>query len=299
MARSWPGRAKVSPTSPCSPGGRPVPSEARLAVVVAGNEAVIERESSPEATEARKGASTGWASNCFHPRPSTRKRQARSTGSMASSLANPGAPSADSREGITSAGDARPYRGTGGPSAVIPGGSRLIAVKHPFHRQPGLPGDPSIVPQEHLPSRTLVSESPCQGGLAFGGGRERLHRQSSLDLQFVLDLRQERVRLPQGERHAVLHHPGRGQRLQGLQSVRSPHFGMFESVPHQRELHGELDVREAPVPELEVEPPGVPRPHALFLHPNAHPPDSHDLLDAEGLRVGEVRRIGEEPPAEI
>jgi hypothetical protein len=58
IARSCPGTANVYPTSPCSPGGSPVPSEARLADVVEGNTVLIGR---PEvlAASTRNGASSG------------------------------------------------------------------------------------------------------------------------------------------------------------------------------------------------------------------------------------------------
>ena len=88
------GTATWRPSSPCAPGGAPVPSEARLVTVVAGNPDVI----GPPSIAFRNGASSGWAFSCSQPRPSITRTQARGSGGRSRTLAASGTPSAASTE---------------------------------------------------------------------------------------------------------------------------------------------------------------------------------------------------------
>ena len=105
-------------------------------------------------------------------------------------------------------------------------------------------------------------------------------------LQPVLDLAQEAVRVVEGAVLLVRQAPGRGQRLQRRQRGALPHRGQVAAVEQLQELHGELDVADAAAAGLDVALalPGVAR---LALHPPLH------RLDLVDLRGGQVAAVDE------
>ena len=96
-----PGTATWQPRIPCCPGGLPVPSDAMLVAVVAGNPAVSGR---PDiASSDRNGAAAGCSRSSSQPSPSTTSRQTRSAYGSRSGFGSPGTPSADSTDSPRSA----------------------------------------------------------------------------------------------------------------------------------------------------------------------------------------------------
>src|SRR4051794_32640588 len=112
--RSDPGTREVKPTTPCSPGVSPVPSDVRLVAVVEGTPEVP--VASGVSKEDRYGAA--WACPASRParRPPTRKTTYAGPcggASAGGSVDQPGprAPSANATAGSTSASDLPPYAG--------------------------------------------------------------------------------------------------------------------------------------------------------------------------------------------
>src|SRR4029453_12389404 len=112
----------LSRTRPWRPGGSPVPIEARLLAVVAGNPVVTGWP--PSAPPARTGGGRRLGRSRPHPEPgpAATSRQARRSGSTPSGLANPGTSRAASSEGMRSESEAWPYRGGGGGGGGVVGG---------------------------------------------------------------------------------------------------------------------------------------------------------------------------------
>jgi hypothetical protein len=68
------------PSTPCPPGGRPVPSDARLIAVLDGNPTV---NGPASGRDARNGASAAWAASSSEPSPSTSSSPTARAGSSA------------------------------------------------------------------------------------------------------------------------------------------------------------------------------------------------------------------------
>ncbi len=116
--RSWfissplSGLSAVYPGRPCSPGVRPVPTEASEVAVVAGKPAVSGCPVPPREvamSEERNGASAGWARSWCQPSPSMRKTQLRSAGGSSVRVAvMPGTPEPAASVGSRSASEPLP-----------------------------------------------------------------------------------------------------------------------------------------------------------------------------------------------
>src|SRR4051812_5103057 len=131
VAPCSPGTRVTKPRIPWLPGGRPVPSVARLTGVVLGQGA--ERSPTGVSSAARVGARPAWARTRSAPSPSTRSTATRRTpssaavrpsGSAGRFPRSTGTPSAVATPGRTSASVAMPYGGT-----ARSGGSGVTAVR--------------------------------------------------------------------------------------------------------------------------------------------------------------------------
>ena len=90
--------SKASPTTPCPPGGRPVPMLARLVAVVDGKPAVIRWPGRVD----RNGASAANRRSRCRPSPSTSSRTTCRASGRPSTELPPGTPSASSTPGVRS-----------------------------------------------------------------------------------------------------------------------------------------------------------------------------------------------------
>ncbi len=148
-----PGTREVKPTSPCAPGGSPVPNDVRLVAVVDGTPAVAGLLLGEQRGEVRRGVRVALAA-ARRPSPSTRKTtyDGGVGQDQPATAASPiEQPSAAATAGTTSPSDRCRYAGSTNP--------RVVGVTPPWVRADSDSANASSPPTASAPSAAAETRS--------------------------------------------------------------------------------------------------------------------------------------------